>query len=283
MPTPLDLQAARNRLAASLDATTAQFYDQLVQVWRRLDRQLGPLVRQAASESPSAIIRAARAGRLKAEIGTALDEAGWGVLISHATGTGLNAVLTSAKAVRLAADVAGFTPSDMGRLDALKALSGSDVLAEGEAVSQALWRATVQGIYSSRSTDQILADLGDLLDHTAPQIRTLYDTSISVFAREVEALGVAQDPERPFVYTGPNDAKVRPFCRVHLGKVYTKTAIDKMDNGQLPNVFLTCGGYNCRHGWTAVSKFSSLAPLANTGKRVPELSHGIEEGGSKAA
>jgi hypothetical protein len=89
-----------------------------------------------------------------------------------------------------------------------------------------------------------------------------------------------------FIYVGPVDERLRPFCRGHVGKVYTRAQIDALDNGQLPNTFLTGGGWNCRHVWHAVSKFSEARELAGTGKRLPEVEAAIAAlppGGRKAA
>lgn len=50
---------------------------------------------------------------------------------------------------------------------------------------------------------------------------------------------------------GPLDKLTRPFCRkVLTGKrTYTREEIERMNNGQTQNVFLTFGGYRCRHIW----------------------------------
>lgn len=53
-------------------------------------------------------------------------------------------------------------------------------------------------------------------------------------------------------YVGPNDRKTRPFCAKHLGKVFSREALDKLDNGQIGPVSSYLGGYGCRH---------SLAPI----------------------
>lgn len=56
-----------------------------------------------------------------------------------------------------------------------------------------------------------------------------------------------------YQYEGPDDKLTRPFC--HELERRTKTTgltraeIDKLDNGQLPDVFITGGGFNCRHQW----------------------------------
>lgn len=51
-----------------------------------------------------------------------------------------------------------------------------------------------------------------------------------------------------FRYTGPKE-NIRPFCREHLGKVYSIDEIRAMSNGQGLPVEYYCGGYNCRHRW----------------------------------
>lgn len=285
MSDQLKLQFARERLAAEIDRQVATFQDALARVWRQLDRQLVKLVDEAAAGSTSAIVRAARAGRLKQQIEVALDKAGFADLIDRSTGTNLEAVVTDVTSLRLAAQVASFSGADSNVIEALKIRAASRFVPFTESVSDALSQATIQGVFGSRPASLIVDDLSAVLDVSAANARTLFDTSISAFARQVETLSVPQDPDRPFVYTGPNDEKVRPFCRAHLGKVYTKDAIDKMSNGQtgVSDVWTYCGGWNCRHGWTAVSKFSTLRDMANTGERVPEFSRGIEDGGSKAA
>ena len=56
-----------------------------------------------------------------------------------------------------------------------------------------------------------------------------------------------------FKYVG-NPTPERDFCKLHYGKTYHIDEIDKLDNGQIPDVFTNCGGYNCRHMWLPVSK-----------------------------
>jgi hypothetical protein len=136
-------------------------------------------------------------------------------------------------------------------------------------VSHALWRTLAQGLYSQRKVVDLLEDLSDAVDVEESRLRTLYDTTVSIFGRQVEAM--KSGPDDVFAYVGPVDAKLRPFCRQHVGKVYTRAEIDALDNGQLPNTFLTGGGYNCRHVFQAVSKFSELRDLVGTDTRMPEV------------
>jgi hypothetical protein len=57
--------------------------------------------------------------------------------------------------------------------------------------------------------------------------------------------------------------------------VYSRAVIDKMRNGQLPNVFVTRGGFNCRHLWRPVTD-PRLIALADTGQFAsPEIAEQV--------
>jgi hypothetical protein len=159
----------------------------------------------------------------------------------------------------------------------MKALQLGNLLDEGDAVAKALWQATVRGIFGSRDVNSILTDLGQVLDRREPVIRTLYDTSISIYGRQVEALLSDESEDPVYAYMGPADEKTRDFCLEHVGKVYTREQIDELDNGQLNDVFLTGGGYNCRHQWMEVSRFSELREIVGTDERVPEIKDSLDE------
>jgi hypothetical protein len=86
-------------------------------------------------------------------------------------------------------------------------------------------------------------------------------TAISSFYRQLADLQfqkIEEDEgwEISYKYVGPpaTDILIRPFCR-HLmvetraGTTWTRPEINAMDNDQLDNVFVTGGGYNCRHQW----------------------------------
>ena len=54
-------------------------------------------------------------------------------------------------------------------------------------------------------------------------------------------------------YDGPLDKVTREFCVDMLvrskANPMTRAAIEDLNNGQLPNPYITGGGYNCRHQW----------------------------------
>ena len=135
----------------------------------------------------------------------------------------------------------------------------------------------MRGAVSKRAARRLPQQIAQILEDAEARVQTLYDTAASIYGRQVEGEAAGDDPSTTFAYMGPVDAKTRDFCLRHVGKVYTRSQIDTLDNGQLSNVFLTGGGYNCRHVWQEVSKFSELYPLANTGERAPEIKEAVEE------
>jgi hypothetical protein len=168
---------------------------------------------------------------------------------------------------RLAAEVlrgesAVSVASIQAQIEALRLLASSQLLSEGDRVAAALWQSVMRGIFAGRTQARMLQDLALVIDRSESQIRTLYDTSVSVFGRQVEALTADPGPETVFAYVGPDDDVTRPFCEARVGKAFTRQAIERMDNGQIGNVFLTAGGYNCRHSWVELSRFSESATEA---------------------
>jgi len=268
--------SAADQIAQTAEQASRAFARELARVLRDTERQLGPLVRHVSEGSRTAIVKAALANKTRREIRAALEVSGFDTLAETALGPPLDRlterVLTTRRLAQATARLSGAFDQ---RLEALKLLHLSDLLDEGDAVARALWQATTRGVFGSRSADAILADLGDVLDYSEPQIRTLYDTSVSIYGRQVEALQSGDSPDTTFAFFGPVDERTREFCLKHVGKVYTHAEIDALDNGQIDNVFLTGGGYNCRHQWTEVSRFSELQDLGKA--RVPEVQDQLDE------
>jgi hypothetical protein len=55
------------------------------------------------------------------------------------------------------------------------------------------------------------------------------------------------------LYAGPRDRANRPFCKRMAGWVWPVAALQACDNGMLPDVLLTCGGWECRHNARPIS------------------------------
>lgn len=272
-----DLVTAADDTASLADRLGRRVARALASVLRDLERQLGPLVRDAADRNRSAIVKAARANRTRNEIRDLLRQAGYDDLAAVATNEPFDAMLTAVlHGRRLAKASAELTTSAESKALALKALHLADLLDEGEELTRVLWQATVRGVFGSRDASVILSDLYRIIDKTQAKIETLYDTAISIYGRQVEALVAGDEPDTVFAYMGPADDRNREFCAERVGKVFTRAEIDAMDNGQLNDVFLTCGGFSCRHIFMEVSAFSELRDLVGTDERMPEVAAQLE-------
>lgn len=272
-----EILRALNALAARADRLSQAFADELHGVLLDTERRLRLVIEQAATGSSSAVVKAARASRTKREIREALMAAGYDAMADVVTDAPFDALVSKVLAGRRAAlQSAEMTASAAQKIESLKAINFSELLSEGDDLARALWQATVRGVFASRSVGAILADLGAVIDRTEPQIRTLYDLGISIFSRQVESLMAGSEPDTPYLYAGPLDGKTRPFCLARVGRVYTRAQIATMDNQQIDNVFLTGGGYNCRHQFLEVSKYGELGDYIGTQKRIPEVQDQLE-------
>ena len=273
---PAILAAAESAAKAATRLGEA-FGRELRRVLQQAERRTQPLIEAAiAGETPQA--RAARLAASRAQFRTALRQAGFDALATGAYGAALDPVVKRILATRRAAGLqAVLTPAQQLQIDALGALYQVDLLGEGDVAARALWRAAVRGVLGGSDVRTILDDLDGIVQRTEPQIRTLFDTSVSVLGRQVEAIQAGDDPETLFAFVGPLDEVTRPFCRQHLGRIYTREEIDALDNGQIGPVFLTGGGYNCRHTWQEISKASELRELHGTRRRIPEVQDQLDE------
>ena len=270
MPDQTDhLLSAADRTAHLAETISLRFARELAKVWREAERQLRPLIDAVAGGSPSAVVRLAQAQQARAELQTILRKAGYADLVDAGTSKPFNDIAAQVLSRRkLAAGAAKLAEGIPIRLQALQFIHAQDLLEEGQGISRALAQAVTRGIISGRPSKVIFGDAVGELEYGESQIQTLYDTTVSIYGREVEAIQAGNDPDTRFLYSGPVDKKTRDFCMDHVGKVYTRAEIDALDNGQLDNVFLTGGGYNCRHVWMELSAASELWDLKG---RIPEV------------
>jgi hypothetical protein len=129
-------------------------------------------------------------------------------------------------------------------------------------------RAVMEAI-AARAKNRILMSVGGLsfadlaeslaeyLHRALPEAVGLAETATATYYRIMADRGyqlIEKDlpsEEIRYRYAGPYDKLTRPFCRhlLQIGKDYTRPEIDRMDNGQIPNVFVSAGGWRCRHQW----------------------------------
>jgi hypothetical protein len=262
--------AAAEQAAKVADRLGSLFATELQRVLRRTAMAMPDLLTTltaAAPEQAAAIVGASRP-----QIRAILRQAGFDALAEGAYGATLDPVIRRVLALRRAAGLdAALTAEQKLQIEAFGALYRNDLLAEGDVAARALWRASVRGVFGGSEVRTILDELEQVLTRTEPQVRTLYDTSVSILSRQVEAIQAGDNPETLFVFVGPIDQVTRPWCLQHIGRVYSRAEIDQMDNKQIGPVFLTAGGYACRHSWVEISQASELVSLHGTLRRVPEV------------
>jgi hypothetical protein len=279
---PSQLTRSVGKTVTEADRISEAFARELATVLRDVEGEIRRLLIRIDAESAQA--RAAQALRARNEIRAMLLQSGYGVLVEEATGGGFDRMTARVLTTRRVAQVASeLGPETRLLLEAMRTLHFQDLLEEGEMVTNAITRAVTRGMLGGTPVPVLLEEVARTLDTSRARVATLYDTMVSIYGRQVEAMQAGDDPQAAFLYAGPVDSKTRPFCLSRVGKVYTRVEIDGMDNGQISNVMLTGGGYNCRHVFTEISVFSELYPLRDTGERAPEIQEQVNRVRKKAA
>lgn len=141
-----------------------------------------------------------------------------------------------------------------GGLDGTKGhgLLGKVYNLDTEAVTRANDILT-RGVLTDGDINQTRDELQRELNITKNKADALYHDGTQLYTRSVQA-EMTKGRYDYFLYTGPRDDKMRPFCRKHEDKIYSRDEIEELDNGQIENVFLTGGGYRCRHIWRPVKE-----------------------------
>lgn len=265
-----------NAIAATAESLSASFARELGRILADATQALRPLLRQAISGDRTATIAAARGIKLRTAIRKTLTDAGFDALAESASIAAVEQMSAEVLATRLGRQVGGLVRPNPRTLAALAEVGRNNLLGVADDVAGALWRSLGQVLFTTRKVDDVLDDLMDVFGDEVGNLYTLFDTQVSVYGRQVEALATADlGPSQAFLYSGPVDLRTREWCLDRVGKVYTRAEIDAMDNGQLPDAFLTAGGYNCRHVFMAVASEDALGILG-TGQRLPEVAARLE-------
>ena len=270
--------------ARTMDTMSAAFARELQQVTRLLSGQARRLADRLRTTARGRLVadraNLARVIRLRTDLAAALDRAGYRQLVAEALDAPLDRLAARVLAGDRLAQAAGkMTAVDVQALAALKAADVRKLLGVGAEAVETVWRVLLDGVLGARDLGSLVDDLADVLDLSVRQARTIYDTAMSVYPRAVAALNSDGTPDELWLYVGPVDSVTREFCLKHVGKVYTREAIDDLDNETkgLPDAFLHAGGYNCRHRWQRVSGLDDeTRALAGTNERVDWVQEGFD-------
>lgn len=155
-----------------------------------------------------------------------------------------------------------WTNADMEMLAARKVAT----LRQLDSVMTSIGHSTLRRVMTSiggADPSELAVVIATQTNKSIGQARTVADTSLSTFYRTVQDAGYRhieaglQNGVLKYEYFGPDDKLTRPFCvkliRPHVitkqRRHLTREQIDELDNGQTEDVFLTGGGFGCRHSW----------------------------------
>lgn len=264
------------RYAREGERLSAAFVAEIRRVLKASERELAQLVIRATEGSKSAAALAQRAILMRAQVRAILKANGYDVVVASATQAAAEAIVKVALTARERRIIRAFQVSGQSQIEALRQLLALDLLEQGDIAATQIWRALAQQVFGVRPTAELVKELARILDRTEASVQNLFDTQVSIFTRTVEDIATGSlGPKQPYLYVGPADEITREFCIEHVGTVMTREVIDKLDNGQLANPFLTGGGWNCRHVFQAVES-KELRAMANTGRRIEGVRGDIE-------
>lgn len=113
-------------------------------------------------------------------------------------------------------------------------------------------QAIDRGVNTGASLADLEAEVRTRLSIAEDQSRVVVEAAIrgavtnaTVQAAERSAQAIGEPIG--YLYDGPDDAKIRPFCSEVVGRVFTLAALRRLDNGQGLPVESHRGGYRCRH------------------------------------
>jgi len=115
-----------------------------------------------------------------------------------------------------------------------------------------LVKAVLAGVPKNKLAKSVQAAAGKTL--TGGQVKTLVDTALKTFSRQVNAVMSEALPEdTKYLYIGKTDEKTRDVCLAMLNAgPLTRKQIDE----RFPGAFLDGGGFNCRHRWAVQTDLS---------------------------
>ena len=152
-------------------------------------------------------------------------------------------------------ELEGIAPVSETVLQALANTDRSFYLGKGTDLANTIKQELTRGALQGLSRDTMRAAIADVSGFTAPQVRTIIDTSVRVFSRSVTAAMADNLPDTAkYIYVGPVDDKTRDIC---LAMVAAGPLTQAEVDAQFPGGFVDGGGFNCRHSWRLVTSQSN--------------------------
>ena len=151
-----------------------------------------------------------------------------------------------------------FTAADRAVFESQQLSAAENLSSVVDALAAAAKREALFSVGALNFSD-LAQEIAARFAKAIPEAATIAETSMVMYYRTITDRGFAQIeaglPEGAvrYRYQGPDDKITRPFCHRTLLKTkaypLTRPEIEALNNGQLPNPFITGGGFNCRHQW----------------------------------
>ena len=115
-------------------------------------------------------------------------------------------------------------------------------------MAQVIKKEVVNGIISGSPVQTVVEAVRGQGALSRRQLQTLIDTSMNEYSRSVTKVMIDKMPANiKYQYIGALDGKTRPEClKMMSAGDLTKAEIEAKFGS---NVFISGGGYNCRHKW----------------------------------
>ena len=252
-----------------MDALIAAFEDHLrIMVVRAQARVAGYLQKQLSTDAEGVILTSRANARVLRTLDDVflreMDDLGWESLVNAFVGEFPGQLPFLNETIRSLSDqmatplaIQKLSMADTSLLAGLQLNASTSLHMALEGVAGNAVQTVLMSVGGLKFTDLVQA-LSEKLNIATGRARGLADTAMATWYRTAtdrafQAIekGLPEQEQRYKYTAGPDDKKTRPFCHrlIQAAKTYTRDQIAEMSNGQLPNVLLTCGGWNCRHQW----------------------------------
>ena len=144
--------------------------------------------------------------------------------------------------------IQGFAAVSEETLVALKNYSTGSLLNQLDNMAQIIKKEVVNGIISGSPVQTVVEAVRGQGALSRRQLQTLIDTAMNEYSRSVTKVMIDNMPNNTrYQYIGPLDGKTRPEClKMMAAGDITKAEIEARFGS---DVFISGGGYNCRHKW----------------------------------
>lgn len=245
----------RERLFAHVDKMTAQvagFRDGMAVIG---DRFIDELINIAGDNSWQAQSLARQIAHIQVQLRGQLNQSGYSELAAKFVNNYDESELFARQILQELGKLSGqLVPMRPDTVKNLKAFDLTRFDEQGNGIIRSLSRELVLNTVGGKKRSDVIKSLTDEMDGQVEQATNFADTALRSYDRFVNTEMFVGAGITHFRYFGPKDVSNRPFCREHVGKVYSLDEIKKMSNGstRFGNVLVYGGGARCRHTWTPV-------------------------------